>query len=221
MAATIDALKAPDSKLAREIAELVRDTETPLLFHHSSRVYHWGALTGRRRGLRFDHELLYARVHGRRAQGRGPRLPASEPLQEGDHPGLLRWDAAQARDHLWHGQCGRARRQGLFVPAGEFLPRDPRLRLVRLTLSHSCWLTSSNAANRRGTRSCRGLLSKTYHEDDHHFDYSLWHPRAHTLRSGRPKGASRFPSVLARLFLLGSVLALSPLERYSLLRRYL
>ena len=60
MAATIDALKAPDSKLAREITELVRDTETPLLFHHSSRVYHWGALTGRRRGLRFDHELLYA-----------------------------------------------------------------------------------------------------------------------------------------------------------------
>src|ERR1700716_3078506 len=60
MATTIDALKTPDSKLASEIAELVRDTETPLLFHHSSRVYHWGALTGRRRGLRFDHELLYA-----------------------------------------------------------------------------------------------------------------------------------------------------------------
>ena len=60
MTATIGALKAPDSKRAREIAELVRDTETPLLFHHSSRVYYWGALTGRRRGLRFDHELLYA-----------------------------------------------------------------------------------------------------------------------------------------------------------------
>jgi HD domain-containing protein len=59
MAATIDALKAPDSKLAREITELVRDTESPLLFHHSSRVYHWGALTGRRRGLRFNHELLF------------------------------------------------------------------------------------------------------------------------------------------------------------------
>jgi adenosylcobinamide amidohydrolase len=59
MTVTTDALKAPDSKLAREIAELVRDTETPLLFHHSSRVYHWGALTGTRRGLRFDHELLY------------------------------------------------------------------------------------------------------------------------------------------------------------------
>ena len=51
---------APDSALAREITELVRDTETPLLFNHSSRVYHWGTLAGRRRGLKFDAELLYA-----------------------------------------------------------------------------------------------------------------------------------------------------------------
>jgi hypothetical protein len=50
----------PDSKLAREITELVSDTEPALLFHHSSRVYYWGALTGKRRGLRFDLELLYA-----------------------------------------------------------------------------------------------------------------------------------------------------------------
>jgi HD domain-containing protein len=50
----------PDSKLAREVTELVRDTESSLLFHHSSRVYYWGALTGKRRGLRFDPELLYA-----------------------------------------------------------------------------------------------------------------------------------------------------------------
>jgi hypothetical protein len=60
MTLTVEALKIPDSKLAREITELVRDTETPLLFHHSSRVYYWGALTGKRRGLRFDPELLYA-----------------------------------------------------------------------------------------------------------------------------------------------------------------
>ena len=50
----------PDSKLASEITELVRDTESALLFHHSSRVFYWGALTGKRRGLRFDPELLYA-----------------------------------------------------------------------------------------------------------------------------------------------------------------
>jgi hypothetical protein len=38
----------------------VRDTESPLLFHHSSRVFYWGALTGARRGLTFGAELLYA-----------------------------------------------------------------------------------------------------------------------------------------------------------------
>jgi HD domain len=53
-------IRIPDSKLAREITELVRDSESSLLFHHSSRVYYWGALAGRRRGLKFDPELLYA-----------------------------------------------------------------------------------------------------------------------------------------------------------------
>ena len=57
---TVAGVATPDSKLAREMTELVRDTEPPLLFHHSSRVYYWGALTGERRGLRFDPELLYA-----------------------------------------------------------------------------------------------------------------------------------------------------------------
>ncbi|NIJ32430.1 HD domain-containing protein [Sphingomonas oligoaromativorans] len=50
----------PDSKLARAITEFVRDTETELLFNHSSRVYHFGALAGLRRDLSFDRELLYA-----------------------------------------------------------------------------------------------------------------------------------------------------------------
>lgn len=50
----------PDTKLCKEITELVRDTESELLFNHSSRVYLFSALTGERRGLRFDLELLYA-----------------------------------------------------------------------------------------------------------------------------------------------------------------
>ncbi|MBN9216345.1 MAG: HD domain-containing protein [Mesorhizobium sp.] len=50
----------PDSKLARAITAFIRDTETELLFNHSSRVYHFGALAGLHRGLRFDRELLYA-----------------------------------------------------------------------------------------------------------------------------------------------------------------
>src|ERR1700741_706791 len=56
----VDGISIPDSKLAREITELVRDTESPLLFHHSSRVYYWAALAGKRRRLRYDPELLYA-----------------------------------------------------------------------------------------------------------------------------------------------------------------
>jgi HD domain-containing protein len=57
---TIDGVNIPDSNLCRAITELVRDTESELLFHHSSRVYYFGALTGLRRGLNFDRELLYA-----------------------------------------------------------------------------------------------------------------------------------------------------------------
>ena len=57
---SVAGLAVPDSKLAREVTELVKDTESPLLFHHSSRVYYWGALTGKRWGLRSDPELLYA-----------------------------------------------------------------------------------------------------------------------------------------------------------------
>ena len=50
----------PDSWLAREITEFVRDTETELLFNHSSRVYLFGAVAGEQRGLSYDPELLYA-----------------------------------------------------------------------------------------------------------------------------------------------------------------
>jgi hypothetical protein len=60
MTLTVQGVSVPDSKLAREITELVRDTESPLLFHHSNRVYYFGALAGKHRALSFDPELLYA-----------------------------------------------------------------------------------------------------------------------------------------------------------------
>jgi hypothetical protein len=59
-AAFISGIRVPDSKLANEITEFIRDTEPTLLFNHSSRVYYFGALAGLRRGLKFDAELLYA-----------------------------------------------------------------------------------------------------------------------------------------------------------------
>jgi hypothetical protein len=58
-ATPISGVTIPDSKLAREATELVRDTESPLLFNHSTRVYYFGSLAGKRLGLKFDPELLY------------------------------------------------------------------------------------------------------------------------------------------------------------------
>ena len=48
-----------DSKLARDVTQFIRDTESDLLFHHSSRVFCWGAMAGTRRDMAFDPELLY------------------------------------------------------------------------------------------------------------------------------------------------------------------
>ena len=59
MSNVIAGIKIPDSKLAREATELIRDTESELLFHHSTRVFLFGALTGERKKLKYDPELLY------------------------------------------------------------------------------------------------------------------------------------------------------------------
>ncbi|MCZ4102815.1 HD domain-containing protein [Streptomyces sp. So13.3] len=52
-------VSVPDTKLAAEATELVRDTVGELIYHHSRRVYWFGSLQGANRGLRFDAELLY------------------------------------------------------------------------------------------------------------------------------------------------------------------
>jgi hypothetical protein len=56
----IAGIDIPDTPLVREITEYIRDTEDELLFNHSRRVFLFGALQGRRRGLQPDLELLYA-----------------------------------------------------------------------------------------------------------------------------------------------------------------
>jgi HD superfamily phosphodiesterase len=56
----LEAIAIPDSKLTQEITAFIRDTETELLFNHSSRVYAFASLAGQKRGLQFDRELLYA-----------------------------------------------------------------------------------------------------------------------------------------------------------------
>ena len=59
MAEVIAGIKIPDSKLAREASDLLRQHGTPLLFAHSLRVFLFGAIRGKQRGLTVDHELLY------------------------------------------------------------------------------------------------------------------------------------------------------------------
>jgi hypothetical protein len=59
MAEVIAGIRVPDSKLAREATDLVREHGTPLLVAHSLRVYLFGAIQGRHRGWALDHELFY------------------------------------------------------------------------------------------------------------------------------------------------------------------
>jgi len=53
------ALVIPDSLLAKEATDLLREHSTDLLFNHSIRVYLFAAGQGRQRNLHFDPELLY------------------------------------------------------------------------------------------------------------------------------------------------------------------
>jgi hypothetical protein len=57
--ATIAGIAIPNSALARDATEFVREASTPLLFHHSRRVFLWASLQAERLSLRYDAELLY------------------------------------------------------------------------------------------------------------------------------------------------------------------
>src|ERR1700757_572657 len=59
MAEVVAGIRIPDTKRAREATDLLREHGAPLLFAHSLRVYLFGAIRGRSRGVAVDHELLY------------------------------------------------------------------------------------------------------------------------------------------------------------------
>jgi hypothetical protein len=56
---TAAGVTVPDTKLAREATQLIRDRTSDLVYHHSRRVFCWGSLQGRNRDLSYDPELLY------------------------------------------------------------------------------------------------------------------------------------------------------------------
>jgi len=59
MLLTSSTIQIPDTKLAREAHDILREFSTELLFNHSNRVYLFAAEQGRQQNLRFDPELLY------------------------------------------------------------------------------------------------------------------------------------------------------------------
>jgi HD superfamily phosphodiesterase len=59
MTAIIAGVEIPGTPVARAATDLVRAAADDLLFHHSRRVFLWGTLKGRFRGLQADPELLY------------------------------------------------------------------------------------------------------------------------------------------------------------------
>jgi hypothetical protein len=59
MTEIIAGVQVPDSALAKEATELIRDTTNELIYHHSRRVFLFGTLQAHAQGLRPDLELLY------------------------------------------------------------------------------------------------------------------------------------------------------------------
>jgi hypothetical protein len=59
MQTVIAGVAIPDSSLARDATEFVKDIAAPLLFDHSRRVFLWASLQADNLGLAYDPELLY------------------------------------------------------------------------------------------------------------------------------------------------------------------
>jgi HD superfamily phosphodiesterase len=59
MGEVIAGIEIPDTRLVSDATAFVRDAENDLLYHHSRRVFLFGALQGKRLGVDPDPELLY------------------------------------------------------------------------------------------------------------------------------------------------------------------
>ncbi|MGD8165737.1 HD domain-containing protein [Herbiconiux sp. P16] len=59
MSEIIAGIEIPETSTAAEATRFIRESTSPLLFHHSRRVFLFGSLHARALGLRPDPELLY------------------------------------------------------------------------------------------------------------------------------------------------------------------
>jgi hypothetical protein len=56
---TTATIQIPDTKLAKEAHDILREFSTELLYNHSNRAFFFAAQQGRQRKMTFDPELLY------------------------------------------------------------------------------------------------------------------------------------------------------------------
>jgi hypothetical protein len=59
MTETIAGVTIPDTTVVAEATALIQETTTPLIYHHSRRVFLFGTLQARKLGIMPDPELLY------------------------------------------------------------------------------------------------------------------------------------------------------------------
>jgi hypothetical protein len=115
---TAASVTVPDTKLAREATELVRESATDLVYNHSRRVFWFGSLqgryqrvsfvtssrtpTGRNRQMRITEKV--ARSTDYELHGRGVivnmmtvRAPSGDPTNLASTASTIRWPSAQGR----------------------------------------------------------------------------------------------------------------------------
>ncbi len=132
----------------------MRDTEDDLLYNHSRRVFFWAALTGERRKLKYDPELLYigAMFHD---MGLTPAHASKDLRFEVDGANAARdflksYDVAEARRrgrldrHRPAHDAGHSRAYAPDHRAGDHRRRDGRARhrLSRLHRRHSATMSA-------------------------------------------------------------------------------
>ena len=59
MSEIIAGVEVPETAAVAESTRLLRETTSPLLYHHSRRVFLFGQIHARRLGVKPDPELLY------------------------------------------------------------------------------------------------------------------------------------------------------------------
>lgn len=108
MTQSIAGVTIPDSTLAREATELVRDAASDLIYDHCRRVFVFGSLRGREQGLAWDPELLYvgAMFHDLGLTGRYRRTDQRFEIDGADEARRFLVDrgiAEQGADLVWTG----------------------------------------------------------------------------------------------------------------------